>query len=184
MGKRIDIMTPPECEAARVRFIGEAILSQIAAPVADPTSAEIRDLVATMRATLAQIGGVGLAAPQIGVGLRVVLFSAPAHRLTPDDDGPAPLTALINPVVTPEGDALTLAREGCLSVPGRMGYVRRWRWARWSGFALDGRPVGGVAGGFRARVLQHECDHLDGVLYCQRLIEADQSLDDGFSKGD
>jgi peptide deformylase len=122
--------------------------------------------------TMHAANGAGLAAPQIGVLLRVVIFgyADPALRNPryPDAD-PVPQTILLNPELEPMGDATEEGWEGCLSVPGLRGVVERYSRLRYRGFDLDGRPIERVAEGFHARVVQHECDHLDGVLYPMRV---------------
>lgn len=151
---------------------GDPVLRRVAAPVTDPTAPEIRDLVAEMEASLAEAGGIGLAAPQIGVSLRVILISVPAVRRTEDpDDGPLALTALVNPALTPIGEDRALAMEGCLSIPGMRGEVERWQRVRLTAVTPEGRPVDTVMTGMRARVLQHEVDHLDGILYLDRMTD-------------
>ncbi len=147
--------------------MGAPILKVPAETVVDPADPAIAALVADMEETMAAAGGVGLAAPQIGVGLRVVIFEVPAAR-TEDGVG-LPLAALINPEIEPLGDEKVSAYEGCLSVPGLTGLVPRFARIRYRGIALDGSKVDRVADGFHARVVQHECDHLDGVLYPMRM---------------
>ncbi|MFX4220481.1 MAG: peptide deformylase [Thalassobaculum sp.] len=116
--------------------------------------------------------GIGLAAPQIGISQRVILISVPAARRSDDpDDGPLPLTALVNPELTPIGDERALGMEGCLSIPGMRGEVERWLRVRLTAVTPEGRPVDAVMTGMRARVLQHEVDHLDGVLYLDRMTD-------------
>lgn len=125
-----------------------------------------------MEASLAEAGGIGLAAPQIGISQRVILISVPATRRSDDpDDGPLPLTALVNPELTPIGDERALGMEGCLSIPGMRGEVERWLRVRLTAVTPEGRPVDAVMTGMRARVLQHEVDHLDGVLYLDRMTD-------------
>ena len=110
---------------------GDPVLRRVAAPVADPTSPRIADLLREMEASLAEAGGIGLATPQIGVSERVILISVPAARKTDDpEDGPLPLTALINPALEPVGEDRALGMEGCLSIPGLRGGVARWRSGR------------------------------------------------------
>lgn len=151
---------------------GDPVLRRKASPVADPTDPEIADLVREMEASLAEAGGIGLAAPQIGVSRRVILISVPSARMSDDpDDGPLPLTALVNPELTPIGDVRALAMEGCLSIPGMRGEVERWLRVRLTAMTPEGRPVDTVMTGMRARVLQHEVDHLDGVLYLDRMTD-------------
>ena len=121
------------------------------------------DMVDTLRSTT----GVGLAAPQIGVGLRVVVFGFDDDQRHPD--GSVPYTVLINPVLTPLSDEKEAGWEGCLSLPGLRGLVPRWRHLRYRGFDPDGRVIEREVDGFHARVVQHECDHLDGILYPMRI---------------
>lgn len=142
----------------KIARMGHPVLLGTAAPVADPTAPGMRRLVADMRETLADAGGIGLAAPQVHAPLRLFLWS----------DGEA-VRALFNPVLAPEGAEEALAWEGCLSIPGLRGLVRRPARVRWSGLDEDGQPVSGVAEGIGARVLQHEADHLDGIFYLQRM---------------
>jgi peptide deformylase len=145
--------------------------------VSDPKSPEIRRLVNDMVETMMDANGAGLAAPQVHVPLRVVVFQAPGERSEPElaeeerFDHTAPLTVLINPEIevldlSPEG-----GWEGCLSVPGLRGWVERPAHIRYRGMGLDGEIIERVARGFHARVVQHECDHLDGRLYTSRLSD-------------
>ena len=127
--------------------------------------------------TMIDANGAGLAAPQVHVPLRVVVFQAPEERSDPglsDEerfDHTAPLTVLINPQIEVVGKELEGGWEGCLSVPGLRGFVERAFHIRYRGFDLAGREVARTAKGFHARVLQHECDHLDGVLYPSRMAD-------------
>lgn len=151
---------------------GDPVLRRVAAPVTDPTAPEIAELVRDMEASLAEAGGIGLAAPQIGVSERVILISVPATRMTDDpEDGPLALTALVNPALTPIGDDRAVAAEGCLSIPGLRGEVERWTRVRLTAVTPAGRAVDTVMAGMRARVLQHEVDHLDGILYLDRMTD-------------
>jgi peptide deformylase len=152
--------------------MGDPVLRRVAEPVADATAPEIRELIADMEASLADAGGIGLAAPQIGVPSRVLIFRVPDARATDHpDDGPCPLTALVNPVLEPLGDEIALGWEGCLSIPGLRGEVPRHLRMRVTATTPDGQPFEAVVGGTRARVLQHEVDHLDGVLYLDRMTD-------------
>jgi peptide deformylase len=152
--------------------MGHPVLRQIADPVADPTAPEIRQLVADMIETMQDAGGTGLAAPQIHVPLRVIVFRVGAERVTAfPGDGPVALTALINPVMEFPDDDLNLDWEGCLSIPGLRGAVPRYTRLRYAGYGLDGALIEREAAGFHARVVQHECDHLDGVLYLERMTD-------------
>ena len=137
-------------------------VAQIGTPALD---ALIRDLFDTMHAA----GGAGLAAPQIGVGLRVVIFGTGEVLTRYPDAPPVPPTVLINPVLEPLGDAQDEDWEGCLSVPGLRAIVPRYRALRYRGVDPSGQPIDRTVEGFHARVVQHECDHLDGVLYPMRV---------------
>ena len=161
----------------KIARMGHPVLATRAAPVSDPTAPEIRRLVNDMVETMVDANGAGLAAPQVHVPLRVVVFQAPGERSEPSQQGEeafdhtAPLTVLINPEIavmdqTPEG-----GWEGCLSVPGLRGWVERPAHIRYRGFGLDGRIIERTARGFHARVVQHECDHLDGRLYPSRMVD-------------
>ncbi len=152
--------------------MGHPVLRGIAQPVANPTAPEIRRLVADMVETLDDIGGAGLAAPQVHVPRRVVIFRVPDERVTGrPDDLPQDLLALVNPVITPLGEGQELGWEGCLSVPGLRGAVPRWARIRYRGVTPEGESVDRTVEGFHARVVQHECDHLDGILYPQRMSD-------------
>jgi peptide deformylase len=121
-----------------------------------------------MRDTMKAQNGAGLAAPQIGVGARVVIFGVERNPRYPDAD-PVPYTEVVNPVITPLTDEVEDGWEGCLSVPGMRGVVPRWTRIRYTGFDPQGNPIDREASGFHARVVQHECDHLDGILYPMRI---------------
>lgn len=159
----------------KIARMGHPVLKQRADPVVDPTSPEIHKLINDMVDTLADIGGAGLAAPQVHVPLRVVIFHVPGARLAAEEGGdPAttagvPLTALINPEITPLSGDLAEGMEACLSVPGLAGMVPRHTHIRYRALAPDGRTIEREARGFHARVVQHECDHLDGILYPMRM---------------
>jgi peptide deformylase len=129
---------------------------------------QLRELVADMRDTMAHLNGAGLAAPQIGVLLRVVIFGVKHNPRYPDAEE-VPYTVLINPVITPLGDDIEEAWEGCLSVPGMRGVVPRFLRLRYRGFDESGAEIDRTVEGFHARVVQHECDHLDGILYPMRM---------------
>lgn len=150
----------------KIARMGHPVLSRPARAVPDPTDPDIRRLLDDMADTLAESGGVGLAAPQVHVPLRVVIYRIPAAR---NDGVEVPLAALINPVLEPVGEAVASALEACLSLPGLSGIVPRPARVRFSGLDAEGRPVSGEAEGFHARVLHHECDHLDGILYPMRM---------------
>ena len=148
--------------------MGDPRLFQIAEPVKAFNSPQLDALVADMFDTMAALDGAGLAAPQIGVGLRVVIFGVEANPRYPDVE-PVPTTVLINPVLEFHGDDSEDGWEGCLSVPGMRGLVPRYRHLRYTGFDPHGEPIDRRVEGFHARVVQHECDHLDGVLYPMRI---------------
>jgi peptide deformylase len=152
--------------------MGDPRLLRASEPVRDFGTSELRALVADMFDTMHAANGAGLAAPQIGVLQRVVIFgyADPAMRNPryPDAD-PVPQTILLNPVLEPLSDATEEGWEGCLSVPGLRGVVDRYVRLRYRGFDLEGRPIERVADGFHARVVQHECDHLNGILYPMRM---------------
>lgn len=154
----------------KIARMGHPVLRARAHEVADPAAPEIKRLVADMIETMEDANGTGLAAPQVHVSLRVVVFKVAGERAGDrPDDGPVPLTTLINPVIQPLGPETELGWEACLSVPGLMGAVPRWTRIRYSGVSPDGTRIERVAAGFHARVVQHECDHLDGLLYPMRM---------------
>jgi peptide deformylase len=156
----------------KIARMGHPVLRGVAGAVPDPTAPEIRRLVSDMIETLEDIGGAGLAAPQVHVPLRVVIFRVPAERATGrPDDLPQDLLALVNPVITPMGEARELGWEGCLSVPGLRGAVPRWARIHYRGVTPAGTVIDRTVEGFHARVVQHECDHLDGILYPQRMSD-------------
>lgn len=152
--------------------MGDQRLLRIAPPV--PVDAfdtpALHALIADMFDTMAAAHGAGLAAPQIGVDLQLVIFGFDRVDRYPDAP-PVPRTVLINPVVTPMSDALETGWEGCLSVPGLRGQVPRFTRIRYTGFDPQGRPIEREADGFHARVVQHECDHLIGRLYPTRMTD-------------
>ena len=148
--------------------MGDARLLQPAAPVGEFGTPELAALVEDMFDTMAAHGGVGLAAPQIGVGLQVVIFGFERSERYPDA-APVPRTILVNPVITPLTGELEEGWEGCLSVPGLRGMVPRATRIQYTGFTAAGEPIERFAEGFHARVVQHECDHLAGVLYPMRV---------------
>ena len=150
--------------------MGHPVLMRRADPVVDPTAPEIRALVADMVETMAAAHGIGIAAPQIKVPLRVVVFGVPAERVTDDaEDGAMTLTAIVNPVVEPLGPELALGWEGCLSLPGLRGVVPRYTRVRYAGVTPEGEVIERIAAGYHARVVQHEFDHLDGIVYPMRM---------------
>jgi peptide deformylase len=150
--------------------MGHPLLQRVAAPVARFGTAELRQLVSDMDDTMRALNGAGIAAPQIGVSLRVVIFEVTHNPRYPQAE-PVPYTVLINPVLDPLGDEQDEAWEGCLSVPGLRGLVPRHTNLRYRGFDLDGQPIERTVTGFHARVVQHEVDHLDGILYPLRVAD-------------
>jgi peptide deformylase len=152
----------------RVLKMGDPLLYRKAEPVKGFNTPELDALVADMFDTMAALNGAGLAAPQIGVSQRVVIFSVESNPRYPDVE-PVPTTVLINPILTPIGDEMEEGWEGCLSVPGLRGLVTRHQRLRYTGFDQNGTPIDRTVSGFHARVVQHECDHLDGILYPMRL---------------
>jgi len=148
--------------------MGDPRLLRIAPPVERFATAELQELVADMFETMRSVNGAGLAAPQIGVDLQVVIFGFSRNDRYPDAP-PVPETVLLNPVIEPIGDEVEEGWEGCLSVPGLRGVVPRFASIRYRGVDLEGRPLEREAEGFHARVVQHECDHLVGTLYPMRI---------------
>jgi len=147
--------------------MGEPLLAAVAAPV-KRFDAELAGLVSDMNDTMRSLNGAGLAAPQIGVSLRVVVFEVASNPRYPHVS-PVPYTVLVNPQLTPLGTEQDEGWEGCLSVPGLRGLVPRFRRLRYRGLDQEGRPIDRTVEGFHARVVQHEVDHLDGILYPQRI---------------
>jgi peptide deformylase len=150
--------------------MGHPVLRERSKPVDKLGTPELRELVADMKETMAAQSGAGLAAPQIGVGLRVVIFGVDTNPRYPDAE-PVPFTVLVNPTVTLLTREIENDWEGCLSVPGMRGVVPRYTMLRYTGFDEEGNPIDRTAEGFHARVVQHECDHLDGILYPQRMTD-------------
>ncbi len=159
----------------KIARMGHPVLSLKAEAVPDPASPQIRELVRNMIETMVDANGAGLAAPQVHVPLRIAVFQAPADRT---DEGlaqaerydhTAPLTVLINPELEILDDQIEGGWEGCLSVPGMRGFVERPAHVRYRGISLMGDKIERTASGFHARVVQHELDHLDGILYPQRM---------------
>jgi peptide deformylase len=148
--------------------MGHPLLRQVAAPVTEFGSRALFDLIADMDDTMRALNGAGLAAPQIGVSLRVVIFEVQRNPRYPDV-GEVPYTILVNPELAPLDGAMEDGWEGCLSVPGLRGLVPRFRRLRYRGRDAHGRVVDRTVEGFHARVVQHEVDHLDGVLYPMRM---------------
>jgi peptide deformylase len=151
----------------RVLKMGEPLLQTVAAPVTR-FDAELLALIADMDDTMRALSGAGIAAPQIGVSVRVVIFELKDNPRYPQIT-PVPYTVLVNPLVTPLSAEQDEGWEGCLSVPGMRGLVPRYRRLRYRGFDQHGAPIDRTVEGFHARVVQHEVDHLDGVLFPQRV---------------
>ena len=151
-----------------ILLMGDPRLFERSRPVERLGTEELLALVGDLHETMVDAKGAGLAAPQIGVGLRVVIFGFEHNQRYPDAE-PVPYTELVNPVITPLAADKEDDWEGCLSVPGLRGMVPRFNRVRYSGFDPQGRPIDREASGFHARVVQHECDHLDGILYPMRM---------------
>lgn len=151
--------------------MGHPVLLAKAQGIDDVHAPEIRRLISDMRETLEQSGGVGLAAPQVYVSYRLFLYSVPQTRSEGPDDPALPVQVIINPELEPFGDETLLRMEGCLSLPGLRGEVPRYKAVRYRGLDENGQAVEGVATGFRAHVMQHEMDHLDGILYPMRMTD-------------
>ena len=148
--------------------MGDERLLRVAQPVREFGTPELAALIADMRETMEAVNGAGLAAPQIGVDLQLVIFGFERNQRYPDAP-PVPFTVICNPVIEALGDEEEEGWEGCLSVPGLRGVVPRWRRIRYTGTDPEGRPIERTAEGFHARVVQHECDHLIGMLYPMRV---------------
>jgi len=148
--------------------MGDPRLLAIARPVAEFATEDLKRLLDDMHDTMEHLSGAGLAAPQICVGLRVVIFGVANNPRYPQAEE-VPYTVLINPVIEPLSEEMEEGWEGCLSVPGLRGVVPRHKRLRYRGFDASGVAVDRIAEGFHARVVQHECDHLDGILYPMRV---------------
>jgi peptide deformylase len=148
--------------------MGDARLLERAQPVAEFDTPELHALLADMQDTMKALNGAGLAAPQIGVGLQVIIFGVDHNPRYPDAEV-VPQTVLINPALTQIDDEMEEGWEGCLSVPGMRGVVPRFKRLRYHGYDPSGEPIDRTVEGFHARVVQHEYDHLIGVLYPMRI---------------
>jgi peptide deformylase len=148
--------------------MGDPVLLQKAAPVERFDTPELHALIKDMEDTMEHMNGAGIAAPQIGVSLRVVIFGVGKNPRYPDAEE-VPYTVLVNPVLSPVGKEMEDGWEGCLSVPGMRGIVPRYERLHYTGFDQYGKPIDRLVSGFHARVVQHECDHLDGILYPMRI---------------
>jgi peptide deformylase len=153
--------------------MGDPRLLAVSEPVPAFGTPELETLLADMRDTMADLNGAGLAAPQIGVNLRVVIFGVEANPRYPEAEI-VPYTVLINPTLTAIGEEMEEGWEGCLSVPGMRGLVPRYRQLRYTGFDAEGHPIDRTVSDFHARVVQHEVDHLDGILYPRRIRDLTQ----------
>ena len=152
----------------KVLKMGDPMLLQVAAPVANFDSRELHELLTDMRDTMEALNGAGIAAPQIGVSQQVVIFGFKSNPRYPDAEA-VPFTVLINPTLEPIGTELEDGWEGCLSVPGMRGIVPRYKQLRYRGFDEKGQVIDRTVNEFHARVVQHECDHLIGMLYPMRI---------------
>jgi peptide deformylase len=148
--------------------MGAPLLFEEAKPVTSFDSPELEALLRDMFDTMEALDGAGLAAPQIGVSLQVVIFGVMRNPRYPDAEE-VPFTVLLNPVLTPVGEEIEEGWEGCLSVPGMRGVVPRYRALRYQGYDEQGNAIDRSVSGFHARVVQHECDHLNGILYPMRI---------------
>jgi len=153
----------------KIARMGHPVLLARAAEVPDPAAPEMGRLLADMAETLEDAGGVGLAAPQVHEPLRLFIYKVPASRAAGGDE--VALTAVINPVVTPLGDEMEMGWEGCLSIPGLRAAVPRFERVRLQGLDAAGGLIDKEIAGFEARVVQHEADHLDGMLYTMRMAD-------------
>jgi len=153
--------------------MGDLRLLEKSQPVEAFGTPQLRELIADMRDTMAHLNGAGLAAPQIGVPLQVVIFGVTRNPRYPDAEE-VPDTVLVNPVIAPIGAEMEEDWEGCLSVPGMRGVVPRFKTLRYQAFDESGNPIDRSVAGFHARVVQHECDHLDGILYPMRMRDMSQ----------
>lgn len=148
--------------------MGDPRLLRLSRPVEKFATDEMHELVRDMLDTMRHLNGAGLAAPQIGVDLQVVIFELENNPRYPEA-GIVPLTVLVNPTLTPLTEQMEEGWEGCLSLPGLRGLVPRYQNLRYAGFDAEGRPIDRVVDGFHARVVQHEADHLRGILYPMRM---------------
>ena len=148
--------------------MGDPVLLEVAEKIEAFNSAELNALIEDMQDTMASLNGAGLAAPQIGISIQLVIFGVEENSRYPDAEG-IPFTILINPVITPLSDEIEEDWEGCLSVPGLRGMVPRFTKLRYQGYDQQGNAIDRTVEGFHARVVQHECDHLEGILYPMRI---------------
>lgn len=169
---------PYQPKILEIAQIGDPVLKTVATDVdlTDIGTFEIQQLVKDMEATMYAAPGIGLAAPQISVSLRIIVFYLPSDRDAPGGNG-VPFTVLINPEIEKIGNDVCVDWEGCLSVAGKRGRVTRHQRIRYRGFDQYGSTIVREADGWHARVVQHECDHLDGILYPELMQEEDTLLD-------
>lgn len=157
----------------KILKMGDARLLRVADPVTEFNTPELLEIISDMFETMAHANGAGLAAPQIGINLQLVIFGFKDNPRYPDAPG-VPETVLLNPVLTPLSEEMDESWEGCLSVPGMRGMVPRWSKLRYEGVDQFGEKISREVDGFHARVVQHECDHLNGVLYPMRIRDLSQ----------
>lgn len=155
----------------KIARMGHPVLLKKAEEVEDGTAPDIQRLIDDMIETLADAGGVGLAAPQVHVSKRLFLYSVPESRSEGVDDPALDVQVIINPELEPVNEEMIPRVEGCLSIPGWRGEVPRYKRVRYAGYDRTGNRVEGVACGFRAHVMQHEMDHLNGILYPMRMTD-------------
>lgn len=155
--------------ARKVLRMGHPLLLEKSHEIKEFSTKELHNLIQDLRDTMRAEEGAGIAAPQIGVLLRVVIFGVDKNNSRYPGRGDVPETVLINPLITPIGNDLENGWEGCLSVPGMRGLVSRYKQIRYRGFDENGQLIDREVDGFHARVVQHECDHLDGILYPMRV---------------
>jgi len=153
--------------------MGEPLLLEKALAIVAFDTPELHALIEDMQDTMQAMDGAGIAAPQIGVSLQVVIFGVGQNPRYPDAEQ-VPYTVLINPTLTPVGDEIEEGWEGCLSVPGMRGLVPRYERLHYAGFDQFGNAIDRLVSGFHARVVQHECDHLNGILYPMRIADLSQ----------
>ncbi|MSO76843.1 MAG: peptide deformylase [Alphaproteobacteria bacterium] len=156
----------------KIARLGNPVLIRPADAIADPGHPEVRRLARDMVETMLDAPGVGLAAPQVHASLRLIVFHVPAPRVEAEAEPPPEgVTVLVNPTIEPLGDETVMGWEGCLSIPDLRGAVPRHRTIRYRGVDLEGQAIDRTVSGFHARVVQHEVDHLDGILYLSRMTD-------------
>lgn len=148
--------------------LGNEKLATPSLPVTNFSNGELKELINDMQDTMKEKGGIGIAAPQIACNLRVVMFGFEKSERYPNEK-PVPFTVLINPIIEVLSDEMVDGWEGCLSVPGLRGLVPRYKKIKYSGYDIEGKPISREASDFHARVVQHECDHIDGILFPRRI---------------